>query len=555
MEQRTVKVTINGETKEYPCKITYGEIVKDYENTAEAPIILVMVNGRLRELHKHLKADCTIHFITTRDAIGNQTYKRSACLILLKAIYDVAGQDNTDKVVIHYSVGHGYFFTMKGGTALTQEFIDRVKERMHEIVDANLPIMKRSVNTDEAIALFHKHHMYDKEKLFNYRRVSRVNLYSIESFEDYFYGFMANHTGYIKYFDLFLYEGGFVLQLPDMAEPDKIPEFKPREKIFHVQKESQEWSDKLEISTVGDLNDKITREGIQDILLIQEAMQEARISEIASQIAKAGNKKIVMIAGPSSSGKTTFSHRLSIQLSAHGMKPHPIAVDNYFVDREKTPRDENGKFDFECLEAIDVERFNEDMLALLDGKRVELPVFNFKTGLREYRGDFLQLAQDDILVIEGIHGLNDKLSYALPKESKFKIYISALTQLNIDEHNRIPTTDGRLIRRIVRDARTRGSSAKDTIAMWPSVRRGEERNIFPYQEEADAMFNSALIYELACLKVYAEPLLFGIDKNEPEYVEAKRLLKFFDYFVPVPSEAVPYNSILREFIGGSCFNV
>lgn len=555
MEQRTVKVTINGETKEYPCKITYGEIVKDYENTAEAPIILVMVNGRLRELHKHLKADCTIQFITTRDAIGNQTYKRSACLILLKAIYDVAGQDNTDKVVIHYSVGHGYFFTMKGGTALTQEFIDRVKERMHEIVDANLPIMKRSVNTDEAIALFHKHHMYDKEKLFNYRRVSRVNLYSIESFEDYFYGFMANHTGYIKYFDLFLYEGGFVLQLPDMAEPDKIPEFKPREKIFHVQKESQEWSDKLEISTVGDLNDKITREGIQDILLIQEAMQEARISEIASQIANAGNKKIVMIAGPSSSGKTTFSHRLSIQLSAHGMKPHPIAVDNYFVDREKTPRDENGKFDFECLEAIDVERFNEDMLALLDGKRVELPVFNFKTGLREYRGDFLQLAQDDILVIEGIHGLNDKLSYALPKESKFKIYISALTQLNIDEHNRIPTTDGRLIRRIVRDARTRGSSAKDTIAMWPSVRRGEERNIFPYQEEADAMFNSALIYELACLKVYAEPLLFGIDKNEPEYVEAKRLLKFFDYFVPVPSEAVPYNSILREFIGGSCFNV
>ena len=555
MEQRTVKVTINGEAKEYPCKITYGEIVKDYENTAEAPIILVMVNGRLRELHKHLKADCTIQFITTRDAIGNQTYKRSACLILLKAIYDVAGQDNTDKVVIHYSVGHGYFFTMKGGTALTQEFIDRVKERMHEIVDANLPIMKRSVNTDEAIALFHKHHMYDKEKLFNYRRVSRVNLYSIESFEDYFYGFMANHTGYIKYFDLFLYEGGFVLQLPDMAEPDKIPEFKPREKIFYVQKESQEWSDKLEISTVGDLNDKITREGIQDILLIQEAMQEARISEIASQIAKAGNKKIVMIAGPSSSGKTTFSHRLSIQLSAHGMKPHPIAVDNYFVDREKTPRDENGKFDFECLEAIDVERFNEDMLALLDGKRVELPVFNFKTGLREYRGDFLQLAQDDILVIEGIHGLNDKLSYALPKESKFKIYISALTQLNIDEHNRIPTTDGRLIRRIVRDARTRGSSAKDTIAMWPSVRRGEERNIFPYQEEADAMFNSALIYELACLKVYAEPLLFGIDKNEPEYVEAKRLLKFFDYFVPVPSEAVPYNSILREFIGGSCFNV
>ena len=284
-------------------------------------------------------------------------------------------------------------------------------------------------------------------------------------------------------------------------------------------------------------------------------MQEAKISEIASKIADAGNKKFVMIAGPSSSGKTTFSHRLSIQLAAHGMKPHPIAVDNYFVDRHLTPVDEFGEKNFECLEAIDVEQFNKDMLALLDGKRVEMPVFNFKTGTREYKGDFLQLEKDDILVIEGIHGLNDKLSYALPKESKFKIYISALTQLNIDEHNRIPTTDGRLIRRIVRDARTRGTSAKETIARWPSVRRGEEQNIFPFQEEADVMFNSALIYELACLKVYAEPLLFGIDKNEPEYTEAKRLLKFFEYFVPVPSEAVPHNSILREFIGGSCFNV
>lgn len=262
-----------------------------------------------------------------------------------------------------------------------------------------------------------------------------------------------------------------------------------------------------------------------------------------------------MIAGPSSSGKTTFSHRLSIQLAAHGMKPHPIAVDNYFIDREHTPLDEFGEKDFECLEAIDVEKFNADMLALLRGERIELPMFNFKTGKREYRGDFLKLGKDDVLVIEGIHGLNDKLSYALPRENKFKIYISALTMVNIDEHNRIPTTDGRLIRRIVRDARTRGTSAKDTIARWPSVRRGEEKNIFPFQEGADVMFNSALIYELACLKVYAEPLLFGIDKGEPEYLEAKRLLKFFDYFVAVPSEEIPNNSILREFIGGSCFNV
>lgn len=555
MEQKLYKVTIDGVTKEYPHGTTYAQIVKEYEDAAEYPIILVTVNGKLRELHKRLKADCTIGFVTVKDPIGHKTYERSACLVLLKAVYDVAGKESIDKVVLHYSMGNGYYFTMKGGIELTQEFIDLVKQRMQQIVEAKLPILKRSIVTDDAIALFHKHHMYDKERLFYYRRSSKVNLYSIENFEDYFYGFMAHHTGYIKCFDLILYEGGFVLLLPNQNSPQELPEFKPQKKIFHVQRESQEWGNKLDIATVGELNDKVTRGGIQDIILMQEALQESKISQIASRIAGSGNKKFVMIAGPSSSGKTTFSHRLSIQLAAHGMKPHPIAVDNYFVDRDKTPLDEFGEKNFECLEAIDVEQFNKDMLALLDGKRIELPVFNFKTGKREYRGDFLQLGKEDVLVIEGIHGLNDKLSYALPRESKFKIYISALTQLNIDEHNRIPTTDGRLIRRIVRDARTRGTSAKATIAMWPSVRRGEEQNIFPFQEEADAMFNSALIYELACLKVYAEPLLFGIERDAPEYVEAKRLLKFFDYFVPVPSEAVPQNSILREFIGGSCFHV
>ena len=366
---------------------------------------------------------------------------------------------------------------------------------------------------------------------------------------------MADHTGYVKYFDLKLYDEGFVLELPERSDPFTIPPFAPEEKIFRVQKESQEWAEKMDISYVGDLNDRITREGVRNILLVQEALQEARISRIAQQIVADGSRKFIMIAGPSSSGKTSFSHRLSIQLTAHGMKPHPIAVDNYFKNREDTPLDEYGERNYECLEALDVEKFNEDMLALLRGERIELPVFNFVTGHREYRGDFLELGKDDVLVIEGIHGLNDKLSHSLPKESKFKIYISALTQLNVDRHNRIPTTDGRLIRRIVRDARTRGTSAKDTIARWPSVRRGEEANIFPYQEEADVMFNSALVYELACLKLYAEPLLFGIGKDEPEYIEAKRLLKFFDYFVAVPSDDIPRNSLLREFVGGSCFDV
>ena len=556
MNQEMVKVTIDGKEHEYAIGTTYREIVDEYqEEVAEAPVILVMADGKLRELQKKLKGDCTLEFVTTKDHIGFETYKRTVCLVLLRAIYDVAGKENIEKVMIHYSVGNGYYFTMAGKAVLDQHFLDNVKTRMQELADMCTPIGKRSVNTDDAVSLFHHHRMYDKEKLFRFRRVSKVNIYNIGYYEDYFYGYMAYHAGYVKYFDLKLYDEGFVLELPTRKNPSVISPFRPEGKIFQVQKESQEWAEKMDISYVGDLNNHITKEGISNILLVQEALQEAKISDIAQRIVLEGNKKFIMIAGPSSSGKTSFSHRLSIQLLAHGMKPHPIGVDNYFKNREETPLDEYGEKNYECLEAIDVEQFNKDMLALLRGERIELPVFNFKTGHREYKGDFLQLGPEDVLVIEGIHGLNDKLSYALPAESKFKIYISALTQLNIDEHNRIPTTDGRLLRRIVRDARTRGTSAKDTIARWPSVRRGEEANIFPYQEQADVMFNSALVYELACLKVYAEPLLFGIDKSEPEYLEAKRLLKFLDYFISVPSEDIPHNSLLREFVGGSCFDV
>ena len=556
MNQEMVKVTIDGKEHEYAIGTTYREIVDEYqEEVAEAPVILVMADGKLRELQKKLKGDCTLEFVTTKDHIGFETYKRTVCLVLLRAIYDVAEKENIEKVMIHYSVGNGYYFTMAGKAVLDQHFLDNVKTRMQELADMCTPIGKRSVNTDDAVSLFHHHRMYDKEKLFRFRRVSKVNIYNIGYYEDYFYGYMADHAGYVKYFDLKLYDEGFVLELPTRKNPSVISPFRPEGKIFQVQKESQEWAEKMDISYVGDLNDHITKEGISNILLVQEALQEAKISDIAQRIVLEGNKKFIMIAGPSSSGKTSFSHRLSIQLLAHGMKPHPIGVDNYFKNREETPLDEYGEKNYECLEAIDVEQFNKDMLALLRGERIELPVFNFKTGHREYKGDFLQLGPEDVLVIEGIHGLNDKLSYALPAESKFKIYISALTQLNIDEHNRIPTTDGRLLRRIVRDARTRGTSAKDTIARWPSVRRGEEANIFPYQEQADVMFNSALVYELACLKVYAEPLLFGIDKSEPEYLEAKRLLKFLDYFISVPSEDIPHNSLLREFVGGSCFDV
>lgn len=309
------------------------------------------------------------------------------------------------------------------------------------------------------------------------------------------------------------------------------------------------------VETVGDLNDKITGGDVSEIVLVQEALQEKKIAEIAARIASRPEIKFVLIAGPSSSGKTTFSHRLSVQLRVNGMTPHPIAVDNYFVEREENPRDENGNYDFECLEAVDIDLFNRQLKDMLEGKEVRVPTFNFVTGHKEYGNETKKLGKNDVLVIEGIHCLNPKLTEQLDDKHKFKIYISALTQLNIDEHNRIPTTDGRLLRRIVRDARTRGSSAKDTIRMWPSVRAGEEKNIFPFQEEADVMFNSALIYELAVLKPYVEARLFAIEREEPEYIEAKRLLKFLDYFVGIGSENVPTNSLLREFIGGGCFKI
>ena len=438
---------------------------------------------------------------------------------------------------------------------LDEEFLKKVSDRMRELSEQRIQIDKRSVHTDDAIELFHRHGMYDKERIFEYRRVSKVNIYSINEFEDYYYGYMVPDAGCLKYFSLHLYDGGFVLQMPSREMPEEVPEFIPSPKLFHVLKESVQWGDCQDIETVGALNDMITKNDMREVVLVQEAHQERQIGEIAKQISEKGNTRFVLIAGPSSSGKTTFSHRLSIQLRVNGLKPHPIAVDNYFVDREHTPRDEDGNYNFECLEAIDIEKFNTDMEALLRGEEVYLPVFDFKTGKRKYENRPKRLGPDDILVIEGIHCLNPKLTEAMKDEYKFKIYISALTQLNIDEHNRIPSTDGRLIRRIVRDARTRGSSAMRTISMWPSVRRGEERNIFPYQEQADVMFNSSLLYELAVLKQYVEPLLFGVDKESEEYLEAKRLLKFFDYFVGIGSEYVPTNSLLREFIGGGCFRV
>lgn len=550
-----VSIMIGGKEYLYEQGLKYEIIAKQFQKDFPKTIALVTVNGKIKELMKRVDRDCSLGFITYGDIIGQKTYIRTAVMMLMKAIQDVCGAGATNHVKVEFTIGPGYYCSFRDGFSMTSEQIIRVKGRMEELKEADLPFTKKAYATDDAIALFEKLGMEDKVKLFKYRKSSSINVYCLSDYYDYYYGYMLPSTGYVTQFDVIPYHQGLMLILPEYGEMSKVGNFVPREKLFDTLMKASEWNIQMGINSVGDLNNQICSGMLNELILVQEALQEHRIGEIAEEIAGKTGVKFVMIAGPSSSGKTTFSHRLSVQLRSYGLNPHPIALDNYYVNHDKTPRDENGNPDYECLEALDVEQFNQDMTDLLAGKTVEMPTFNFKLGRREYHGNQLTLKEGDILVIEGIHGLNEKMSYSLPAASKYKIYISALTSLNVDGHNRIPTTDGRLLRRMVRDARTRGASAKATIAMWPSVRAGEEKYIFPFQEEADAMFNSALIYELAVLKQYAEPLLFGIEKDEPEYHEAKRLLKFLDYFLGISSESLPNNSLCREFVGGSCFQV
>ena len=550
-----MKVTIRGKEYDVAAGTSYEELAAMIETEYDGMIALAVENGKIRELFKKIVRPCEVDFLTVKNEEGFRSYVRTATMLFLKSVHDLFGAESAKEARVEFTIGHGLYIDMSDLVAASEENAAKIKARMEELVERKVPFMKRSYELEDAVELLGAKGMSDKANLFRYRMGSTANLYAVEGYYDYYFGYMLPNAGYIKQFDVMPYETGFMLLLPTKQEPDVVKPFDERRKLFETMAAAQEWGQKAGIETVGDLNDRVCSDSVNDLILVQEAEQERKIGEIAKEIVNRGNVKFVMIAGPSSSGKTSFSHRLSIQLRTMGKVPHAIALDDYFVDREFTPRDENGDYNFECLGAIDVKKFNDDMIKLLAGERVELPTFNFKIGKREYRGNYKQLGSDDILVIEGIHGLNPEMSYALPEESKYKIYISALTTLNVDKHNRIATTDGRLLRRMVRDARTRGSSAQRTIQMWPSVRRGEEENIFPFQEQADAMFNSAQIYELAVLKTYAVPLLYQIPKEAPEYFEARRLLKFLDYFLNVPGESLPNNSICREFVGGSCFNV
>lgn len=553
MTAKQITLQYNGNTLSVRGGETYEAVAKRLQNEYEHAIVLMLENGELRELFRSAKDGAVIRPVTTAETAGHKTYQRSMNLLLYRAFSDVTKGEQ--KLVLHFSHSTGYFYRIVGTDSVSNELLDKLRDRMRELSDQAIPIRKRSLRTSEARALFRAKGMDDKDELFRYRRTSSVNLYSIGEYEDYNYGFMVPDTSYLNCFELQAYQDGFVLILPEQNDPESVPPFEPSEKLFDAQKRAERWGMKTGVDTVGRLNRVITSQKIEHTILVEEALQESRIAEIARQIAEHGDVKAVLIAGPSSSGKTTFSRRLSIQLAAHGLSPHPISMDNYYKERKDTPRDADGNYDFECVEALDLELFERQVLELLDGKEVELPRYDFTKGGKDFKGDMLRLGANDILIFEGIHGLNEQVSSFIPKERKFKIYISALTQLNIDDHNRIPTTDARLIRRIVRDYRTRATSARETIAMWNSVRRGEDRYIFPYQESADVIYNSAMTYELPVLKIYAEPLLFQIRERDAEYLEAKRLLKFLDYFVGIPSETIPNNSVLREFIGGSCFDV
>ena len=549
-----MKITVGAETREIPEGTSLTKIADAFLGEGKERILLAKVNGKLQEMFKNCYWDSEIEFLDIKDTDGRRTFMRGVLFVMLAAVHACYGMQAANEVSVEHSLGTG-IYCKKDGEPVTEEFLATVKAKMKEFVAANRAIEKKSMNKANAVRLFRENGMDDKVRLLKYRCTSKINVYSMCGYTDYFYGYMPASTGVLKTWDIVPYDEGFMVLMPDTGDGTTIPAVKQSDKFFETLQKTNTWGSAVGIELVGDLNDCIVNGGADDLILVQEALLEKRVAEIAEMIREAGTKKFVMIAGPSSSGKTSFSHRLSIQLRTIGFKPHPIGLDNYYRDREFCPRDEFGNFDFECLEALDVELFNKQMTQLLNGERVEMPEFNFKTGKPEYKGNFLQLGPDDILVIEGIHGLNERLSYSLPEESKFKIYISALTEINIDRHNRIPTTDVRLIRRIVRDARTRGSSATETIGMWYSVRRGEEKHIFPYQESADVMYNSAAVYELAVLKTYIEPLLFGVPEGTPEYLEANRLLKMLSYFLAMPSEGVQHNAILREFIGGSVFRV
>ena len=548
MSDQRIRITLNGHELTVEKGTRIEDLVRGMEGKKGAQIVAAVVNNEIRELTYPIEQESVITTVDLSDPDGIRIYQRSLKFLLIKAVHDLFPDK---ELQVRHSVRRGVFFEVVD-YKVTPEDVERLEKRMRQLVEEDHRLVKRVVPIDEARRIFLDQGREDRYRALEFREKDYVSLYTFDDIEDYFYGYMVPSTGYLKLFGLAAENDGIVLIVPRIENPTRLPDLTLPKQLFDVFTEYTNWIRILGVEDVGRLNEVVKNGRIHEFILISEALHEKKIAQIADMIVSR-KKRIILIAGPSSSGKTTFAKRLAIQLRVNGIMPLNISVDDYFLEKDRTPLDEDGKPDYEALEAIDLELFNRDMNALLKGEEIDVPTFNFITGKREFNGRRIRLDDGGAVIIEGIHALNPRLTSGIDDADKFKIYISAITSMRIDQHNRIPTTDIRLLRRMVRDNLFRGTTAPETIDMWPSVRRGEERNIFPFQHEADAMFNSSLIYELLVLKGYALPLLGAITRDMPQYSEARRLIEFLSYFLQIPADDIPPNSILREFLGGSCF--
>ena len=554
MNQKIAITCINSATvKDVSKGTSLYEVIKEFGVNMKYPILAALVNNVLEELTFLVFHPVSIQFIDITHPDGMRMYVRGLSFVLYKSASELFPGSH---LRIDHSVSKGIYCKISvPDYEITSLDTEAIKRRMQEIVDADIPFIRMEEETEEVIRKFESHGLSDKIELLKYRGRFYSSYYKLDGHLDAFYGFLVPSTGFLKVFDLNKYFNGILLQVPQANNPALVEKLVIQDKLFEIFQEFSQWMNILEVPNISDLNKSCSNGKSEVFIKVAEALHEKKIGQIADNIRSRNNKvKIILISGPSSSGKTTFAKRLAIHLIVNGMKPLNLSLDNYFVDRDKTPLDENGNHDYEAVEALDISLFNENLLTLLNGEKIEMPKFSFETGTRFYNGESMQMREENVLIIEGIHGLNPQLTNSIPPEVKFKIYVSALAALNIDDHNRVSTTDNRLIRRIVRDYRYRKYSAKDTISRWSSVRKGEEKHIFPFQEEADTMFNSALLYELAVLKPFAEPILLEVQPNQPEYSEATRLLGFFRYLKPLKPTEIPPTSILREFLGGSSFS-
>ncbi|OOM11786.1 nucleoside kinase [Clostridium saccharobutylicum] len=527
----------------------YNLILSNYKDKVKE-VAICKLNGRYYELTETIKEDGNVELIGFDTEEGIKIYTRTLQFVFIKAVLDLFPDA---EITIQHSISKSIYGEVHKDEYLSPDDINKIKKRMKEIIDKDILIKKVKTSKDDAIKIFKNYKMEDKVKLFEYCDIDDLNLYKLQERYDYFYGSMAYSTGVIKTFDLINYESGFILQNPKKENLNVIPKFKEQKSLTKIFIETERWINILGIGEVGTLNEKVINNELQSVIMVSEALHEKKIANIADEILKHKDVKIILIAGPSSSGKTTFANRLSVQLRVNGLIPIPLSLDNYFLNREETPKDENGNYDYESINALDLKLLNYDLEKLMTGVEVELPIYNFKTGEKEWKDYRVKVPHNGVLILEGIHGLNPNLISKKLNNNIFKIYISALTQLNIDNHNRISTTDSRKVRRIVRDSLSRGYGAEDTLKMWPAIKKGENENIFIYQEEADVTFNSTLVYELGVLKPYALRELEKVKSESPVYSEAIRLKAFLNFFKEIDIDEVPKNSILREFIGGSCF--